>query len=33
MDGSEGQLREKIKPIIEEMVYQLVLHKPEDSVN
>lgn len=32
MDPSENQIREKIKPVIEELVYHLVCHKPDDAV-
>lgn len=30
---SESQLREKIRPIMEAMVYQLVCERPDNTVN
>lgn len=30
---SEKELRDKVKPLIEELVYQLVCTKPENSVD
>jgi hypothetical protein len=33
MDPVEQELREKIKPIMENMVFQLVMDKPENPVN
>lgn len=32
MDPVEQELREKIKPIMESMVFQLVMDKPENPV-
>lgn len=32
MDQTEKELREVVKPIIEDLVYQLVCLKPENSV-
>jgi hypothetical protein len=33
MDSQEKELREKIRPIMENMVFQLVCEKPESPVN
>jgi hypothetical protein len=33
MDSSERELREKIRPVMENMVFQLVCEKPENPVN
>jgi hypothetical protein len=30
---TEKILREKVRPILEEMIFQLVLDKPDNSVN
>jgi hypothetical protein len=33
MDSKEQELRDKIRPIMEGMVFQLVCDKPENPVN